>query len=515
MKNRYTFLLILILGISGLSAKNYIAAVGGTSAGAGTLLSPYDIATAVSKAVAGDTVYLRGGQYMYSSSLTISKNGTSTAYLNVWAYPNEIPVLDFRNQAYNSSNPGVKLSGSYVLMNGITIQGAGDNGMIVTGNYNRIEKCIFRWNCDSGLQMKTGSDNFIVNCDSYENFDYKSGGTSSPDYGGNADGFADKQYTNAGTNNYIGCRSWRNSDDGWDHFEKIGNTVIDSCWCYANGPVNYDMTDHIRFKTDSATWFYQFKNTSGRYVITNYGNGNGFKLGGNYTAHNVTLHHCVSVENTVKGFDQNNNNGTMNLYNCTGYLNNANYGFANSSNGTLTIKNCASLNSKSSNKFTSKVVTQEFNSWNTGFACVAGDFVSLDQSLLLNNRQADGSLPEITLLHQNNTSGMIDKGTNVGYNFYGSAPDLGAFEFNPLSSVNVPDALKNIKAYYSAFSKSILIEGAFKEIDIYQISGQKIYSSQVSSDNLSIGTNNWSDGVYVIRVITPEGNSGSLKVLIP
>ena len=513
MKNRILILIIFVLGISGAAAKNYIAAVGGTSAGAGTLASPCDITTALSKTAVGDTVYIRGGQYMYNSSLTFGKVGNSTAYINIWAFPNEIPVLDFRSQVYSSSNSGVKLSGSYLFIKGITIQGAGDNGMFVTGSNNRIEKCIFRWNCDSGLQLKTGSSNQIINCDSYENFDYKTGGTATPDFGGNADGFADKQYANAGTNSYTGCRSWFNSDDGWDHYEKIGNTTYDSCWCYANGPATYDMTDHIRFKTDSATWFYQFKNTSGRYVISNYGNGNGFKLGGNYTAHNSTLHHCVSVKNKVKGFDQNNNNGTMTVYNCTAYLNGTNYGFSNNSYGTLVIKNCASLSTTSSNKFACKVVTQEYNSWNTGFSCTAADFVSLDYTQFLYDRQSDGSLPEISLLHQVSTSGMIDKGLNLGYSYYSNAPDLGAFEYNTIASV-LPNANDDINAYYSIVNKQINVHGTVEKVEIYDMSGKKVYDNSLHSNNQSIATTDWAKGIYILKATTSDIIS-VLKIFIP
>ena len=515
MKSRLLITVILTLGISCVYAKSYIAAVGGTSAGAGTLASPYDIATAITKPASGDTVYIRGGMYMLSTSLSITKSGNSTTSINIWAYPNEIPVLDFRNQPYNSNNAGVKLTGSYLFVKGITIQGAGDNGMIVTGSNNRIEKCIFRWNCDSGLQLKTGSSNLIINCDSYENFDYKTGGTAIPDYGGNADGFADKQYTNAGTNSYIGCRSWLNSDDGWDHYEKTGNTTCDNCWCYANGPASYDMTDHIRFKTDSATWFYQFKNTSGRYIITNYGNGNGFKLGGNYTAHNATLHHCVSVKNKVKGFDQNNNNGTMTVYNCTGYLNDTNYGFSNSSFGTLVIKNCASLSSTSANKFACKVVTQEYNSWNTGFSCTAADFASLDYTQLLTDRQADGSLPEISLLHLVSTSALIDKGINLGYNYFGNAPDLGAFEFNTVSSVNLPNAVADISTYYSILNKQIIVRGSTEKVEIYNISGKKMYDNAIITDNQTIATPDWAKGIYILKAFTEKGNLSVFKILIP
>ena len=75
MKSRLLITVILTLGISCVYAKSYIAAVGGTSAGAGTLASPYDIATAITKPASGDTVYIRGGMYMLSTSLSITKSG--------------------------------------------------------------------------------------------------------------------------------------------------------------------------------------------------------------------------------------------------------------------------------------------------------------------------------------------------------------------------------------------------------------------------------------------------------
>jgi hypothetical protein len=435
-------------------------------------------------------------------------------YLYIGAYADETPVLDFRTQPYNSSNQGVKLSGNYVHIKGLTIQGAGDNGMQVTGSNNIVEFCTFRWNCDSGLQMKTGSNNLILNCDSYENFDYMTGGTSSPDYGGNADGFADKQYTNTGVNTYRGCRSWLNSDDGWDLYEKIGNTVIENSWCYANGPANYDMTDNIRYKTDSAAWFSKFKNSSGRYVIKNYGNGNGFKLGGNYTASNTTLRNCVAVKNTVKGFDQNNNNGTMTIYNCTGYTNSPDYGFSNSSYGTLIIKNCASLSSRSTNRLSSKSVTQSNNSWNSGFSCVASDFISLDDTQMINLRKANGSLPDITLLHQTASSGMIDKGVDLGMPFAGVAPDLGAFEYGLFTSRTEIEMNSDISINYSQQMNKIFIKGEIQNVDIYNSLGKKVFSSNSQTDYFELATYQWAKGVYMVVVKSKHKNSYPFKLLI-
>lgn len=515
-----TFLLFLLvlnfLAITTrVAAVTYYVSPSGASGAAGTISAPLTFTAAIAKTLTGgDSIIVRGGIYNFSTMQTISKSGNSSAFLTIAAYPGEVPVFDFRTQAYASSNQGVKISGNYVHFKGIIMQGAGDNGMQVTGSNNKIEHCTFRWNCDSGLQMKTGGNNLILNCDSYDNFDYMTGGTSSPDYGGNADGFADKQYTNTGANTYRGCRAWRNSDDGWDGYEKIGTTIYESSWCYANGPASYDMTDHIRFKTDSAAWISKFKNAAGRYVITNYGNGNGFKLGGNYTASNATLTNCIAVANKIKGFDQNNNNGAMTLYNCTGYNNQTNYGFSNSSYGTLVIRNSASLATAKSNAFNAKSVTQSHNSWNTGFSCTAADFVSLEQAQMILPRKSDGSLPDITLLKLVASSGMIDKGMNVGLPFYGTAPDLGAIEYSPATSnPTVRASLPAVPIFYSSASRTINIGATVSKVEIFNLSGNKLFVHSQQTDALVIPAGHLPKGLLLVRVTT-AGGVQTQKVLV-
>jgi len=514
-----TLLTTVCIAVSGIvSATNYYVSPTGLPTSTGTISNPLNFSAAISKTLsAGDSIIVRGGMYSFTSLQQLSKSGTSLSNQQIVAYSGEIPIFDFRKQPYSSSSQGVKISGNYIHLKGIIVQGAGDNGIQVTGSNNTVEYCTARWNCDSGFQLKTGSNNLIVNCDSYENFDYKSGTIASPDFGGNADGFADKQYSNTGTNTYKGCRSWRNGDDGWDSFEKIGNTVYDSCWCTDMAPATFDMTENIRFKTDSATWFYQFKDpVSGRYVMINYGNGNGFKLGGNYTANNTTLNNCISVANKVKGFDQNNNAGLMTIYNCTGYNNGSNYGFSNNTYGTLIIKNCASLSGKSSNSFNSHSVTQTNNSWNPGFSCVAGDFISLDYTQMLNDRQPDGSLPEISLLHLASNSSMIDKGVDVGLPFLGLAPDLGAYEYNPdVTAIETIQGSKNdISVNYSSSKHSITIKGTISAIEIYQVTGQEMYTRHIATDHLEIPSANLRKGICLVKVLAQNGTSTTKKVLI-
>jgi hypothetical protein len=483
-------------------ATTYYASPNGASSGAGNIDSPLNFATATGKLVAGDTLWVRGGTYSSSSKISISKTGNSSAMIHILAYTGETPVFDFRTQPYADSNQGIGISSNYLHIKGFIIQGAGDNGMQVTGSNNTIENCTFRWNCDAGLQMKTGSNNYILNCDSYENFDYKStNNDSSPNYGGNADGFADKQYTNSGTNTYEGCRSWRNSDDGWDHYQAVSSTVYKNCWCYANGPASYDMTNHIRYATDQA-YIDGFANR----VITNYGNGNGFKLGGGYTAHNATLTNCISVANKVKGFDQNNNNGVMTIYNCSSYNNAPNYGFSNSTYGTLIITNCVSLTSKSSNSFSCKSVTSTYNSWNTGFSCSTADFASLDATPMTDSRKTDGSLPDITLLHLVAGSGLIDKGTNVGLPYSGTAPDLGAYEYSITSGINDHTADLQLRYYPNPVTNQLSIHlnsetDSMYGLKITSLSGQTVYSGnfhvQAGINTLTADCNLFARGLYI------------------
>lgn len=511
----FNILLISFLFSSHLVATTYYVSPIGQTSATGNFNDPLSFTSAIGKSLAGgDSIILRGGIYNLNTKQTISKSGNVTKALTIVAYQAENPILDFRWQTYGSSYPGISLSGSYVYFKGITIQGAGDNGMIVTGSNNRIENCVFRWNCDSGLQMKTGTNNLILNCDSYENFDYQTGGTAIPNFGGNADGFADKQYTNTGgTNVYKACRSWLNSDDGWDSYEKVGSTEYDSCWCYANGPKNYDMSNHIRFKTDSASWFKSFKNAEGKYIITNYGNGNGFKLGGNYTANNALVRNCVAVKNSVKGFDQNNNNGSMALYNCTGYLNQTNYGFSNKSYGSLIIKNSASLTSEKSNSFSSKTVTLSNNTWSVGNSCSETDFVNLDHTQMLNNRQNDGSLPEISFLHLTSNSNLIDKGVDLGYTFVGIAPDLGAFEYESLSA-NPTLAFSSFSTYYLHSAQSIILKGEFTQVDVYDLMGVKVFSQPNKINEMAISTQNFKKGIYLVVGSTGNQKQICTKVLV-
>jgi len=416
---RYGMALLLLLPICALPAHatRFWVSTAGSDTNAGSFDAPFaTIAKAVSLPPAvfkpGDTITVRGGTYVTTATIKISANGAVNAPCHLLAFPGERAVLDCSSMAVTSSNRGITLSGSFWIVRGIDIRGAGDNGMYVTGSGNTIDWCTFSGNRDTGLQLSGGaSNNRIVNCDSYGNADPG---------GGNADGFAPKLSVGTG-NSFFGCRAWQNSDDGWDGYLRDSNnvtTTIEDCWCFMNGYLS-----------------------DGR--VSN-GNGNGFKLGGSDTKdlmHDMILKRCIAFDNLVKGFDQNSNRGSMTLVNCTGYRNGVNYAMpdtlAYSRGKTLRLTNCVSLGPYGT---LNGQAIQTTNSWIPPFAPASvQDFAGLDTAGVRGPRNADGSLPALPFLRLAAGSHLIDAGTDAGLAYSGTAPDLGAFEWTGPTDVRVDD----------------------------------------------------------------------------
>src|SRR4051812_40135147 len=88
-------------------ANTYYVAPTTSGTANGSITNPFtSFSTAISTAAPGDTIYVRGGMYNLSSTISIgsSKNGTAASPYNLLAYPGESPILDFRGEAYSASN---------------------------------------------------------------------------------------------------------------------------------------------------------------------------------------------------------------------------------------------------------------------------------------------------------------------------------------------------------------------------------------------------------------------------
>lgn len=507
MKARFFWIIMIACSFSALSAKKYMVTVDGVSTGLGTLTSPYDISTAISKAVAGDTVYIRGGVYMMTSQLSLNVGGRASAYINIWAYPGDTrPVLDFFNRGYSGTNAaserGVSVSKDYYFIKGLDVTRAGDNGMHIQGSYNKVQNCRFYKNCDAGMQITGGTAayNEIIDCDAFRNFDFKSSGGA----GGNADGFACKLTVGLG-NRFVRCRSWENSDDGYDCYGSQNDIYFEDCWVMENGQSSYDVTDYPG-------------GTVG--LVTNTGNGNGFKVGGNGAVGGATLIRCVSIGHRImsasnKGFDQNNSVGRVICSNCISYNDGRAFSFPNNTDtrGAHVFANNIAIGAGNANSFHASSIFKT-NSWN-GIIASADDFLSVTTANAKADRNADGLIPYMDgLFRLKSTSSLINAGTDVALPFIGIAPDLGPFEYNPATAVAIPVTDSNIMIRYTKANDEIVVSGSIAAVELFQLSGIKVFTQRQSTGSISIPTNNRIRGVYLLHIIEQNGVSTNRKVLV-
>ena len=406
----FVFTYISVMGTS------YYVATNGSDSNSGTSTSsPFKtLEKAINVVAAGDYIYLRGGTYVVSTTpIIITKNGTSSANINVFAYSSEVPVLQFNN-VENSSNRGIVMDGDYWHWKGITIERAGDNGMLLSGNNNTIENCIFRKNHDTGLQLSRysssatsisqwPSNNLIIGCESYDNQD--SGNE-------NADGFAAKLTCGTG-NVFRNCVSHHNIDDGWDLYTKsdtgpIGAIIFENCIAHDNGTL-----------TDGST--------SGG------GDKNGFKLGSSSNTVNHVLYRCIAYNNGKHGFTDNGNIGSIKFYNLTSY-NNGDYNYHTRDGASHVFRNCITLNGNHTDRIVGDAPTScnGLDDTDTQWSIVvtSSDFQTLTPGPNA-NPTSNG------FLQLKSSSQLIDRGCSVsGITYNGSAPDLGAIEYGGTTTTN-------------------------------------------------------------------------------
>jgi hypothetical protein len=269
----------------------------GTDSAAGTQADPTTLASAITRIAPGGTIYMRGGRYDFRQTVTIApgNNGTSSARKELFAYPGETPVLNFSAQSEDPANRGLAVGGSFWHIYGIVVERAGDNGILLAGSNNIIERTVTRFNRDTGLQLSRlvaeaprdqwPSNNLILSAVSHDNADSD---------GEDADGFAAKLTSGPG-NVFRYAVSHNNIDDGWDLYTKtdtgpIGAVTIEDSLAYDNG------------------------------ILSNggqAGNGdrNGYKLGGEDIAVNHVIQRNIAYGNGKHGFTYNRNPGTMTVSN--------------------------------------------------------------------------------------------------------------------------------------------------------------------------------------------------------
>ncbi len=362
-------------------------------------------------AKAGDTIYIRGGVYYPDSQdengvYVYRKSGTYAKRICIFNYPGEVPILDCSKISLSTGTTGIyMIRCNYIHLKGLSVRGArqpnqnsNSNGISIENSTGiTFENCASYANGGSGYQAFESDSIFFINCDAYDNFDKLTAGYS----GGQADGFVVCYFSSAAYTYFRGCRSWYNSDDGFDCWENEGIVVFDSCWAFNNGRGD--------------------------------GDGGGFKFGRTIkqalSVPQRVVTNCLAFNNRFIGFNQNNGNIRMTFYNNIAY-DNDDLGFELSqySNPITARNNISYKNGKAVSL--SQYVTHDHNSWDASpsVSLSDADFASTDSVGVSAPRQSDGSLPVTSYLRLATGSDLINSGTNVGLPFLGTAPDMGPFE---------------------------------------------------------------------------------------
>lgn len=554
-------------------ATYYISPEGNDESGDGSFEKPwYNLGKAVSVAQAGDVIFCRGGRYLMSwrgtdGKLTVrlKQSGTADAPIVISAYENEAPIFDFeqqlldcnRNKA-NVGDRGMLISGNYWILFGLHIMHAADNGIKLEGSHNRIERCEFSYNLDTGLQLGFGHKfadagfgvssndgsycayNDIVDCDSHHNCDYDA------NYGSDADGFACKMHNGIG-NRFIRCRAWRNSDDAWDLFETDYDVILAECWAWESG----NAADHL--------WVKEYFDGSASFS----GNGNGIKLGGNGTGGSSKgIHYayrCVAfgcdISSSVKGFDCNSHKDGHVLIGCLAFDNSYDYMFESGGSDAKTFY----YNNVCFGRQEISVGSDDYNALGTSIAKLAwtnhlvtsfsrADYVSLSEDDAIAPRRGDGSMPSrfARLMPESN---LVDAGCDVPASVtpnlaqleadfpflkttvYGTARDLGPYELVQEDSIHT--AVQQIVSPQSNGSLAVLNGNSTQErilrfsvpadaaarIDVYDIAGRLVESMTLTG--LTNGVDYYQPidvsafkGMYVVR-LNAATFSTTAKLIVP
>lgn len=332
MKKFFVYIAVAVIASNTAWSADYYVSSSGDDSAKGSRECPFkSIRKAIESAEPGTVIYLEGGihkphesdimlrgaEMVYSVLFSLDKNGTRDMPITITSYPGERAVIDLSDVKPESRVMGFYLAGDYWHLKdfditGIQVTQTGHSQSINVGIFGGNHCVVQRVNMHDGMGIGVyavrGSDNLVINCDAYNNYDPVSGGG----YGGNCDGFGFHLKSDSYTGNVVsGCRAWRNSDDGFDLINCSAPVVIENCWAWENG---YDAD------------------------LVPRGDGSGFKCGGYgmkpkakapaVIPRNV-VRNCISYGNKNKGFYANHHLGGIEFVNNSSYMDPSSFNMIN------------------------------------------------------------------------------------------------------------------------------------------------------------------------------------------
>lgn len=331
--------------------------------------------TAIDGAEPGDAIVVRGGIYDRDERIEITDlKGESDRPVTITGAPEERPIFDFGGSTPGGwdANGGIRFQDvSGVVVRNLVVRNSPYFGMLVVGDStdNVFEDLTIHDNNLSGFAMHDGpSKNTVRRLVSAANYDPQNGGQ-------NADGI---QFARADQNTVSKSQFCYNSDDGLDLWGSR-DVEVNRCLSWRNGHGEE-------------------------------GDGTGFKLGGDGESGGHRIIRSVAFDNLEIGFSYNDATVPMTLYNNTAWNNPNNFSVYEADH-ELTNNIAADGETGIGSD-----VADEHNTWNRDIE--DPEFASYS---LRNDR----------FLHLSAGSPCIGVGTDVGLEYAGDAPDLGAYEYDP------------------------------------------------------------------------------------
>lgn len=144
-----------------LAAGYYVDSIGGSDSNSGmSSSSPWKSLVHLhhKRLVPGDFIYLKAGS-TFSSGLNISASGNSSSPITFSAYGSGAAPVISNDGTYGSHKDAIKLSGSYVIVDGFKLTTASYSGVNVRGRHNIVRNCEMT---DVGIGVTLAGSNNLV-----------------------------------------------------------------------------------------------------------------------------------------------------------------------------------------------------------------------------------------------------------------------------------------------------------------------------------------------------------------
>jgi hypothetical protein len=497
----------MFVALSGFGQNVYFVANNGNNANPGTKAQPFlTIQHGIDQLDAGDTLYIRGGVYYITAGLNVTaghphnhSNGTESDPIVVSAYPPDhaegnVAIVDGIN-SWRTSNIWIR-DISWWKFWGITFRHALQDGdptprkgiLISRAAHIYFESCVAHNNGGSGFYAEqNGTIAHFINCDSYNNADTL---FIEPNIaGGMARGFAASGVYSLEPGEelvfevyMIGNRAWDNSDNAFEGVYTIGKVRMENNWAIRAGraPSSAIRGDGRSFVAGLS---YNIPPPNDQYIIKNniaaYGKAWAYNVNSRQRPYQINAQYynnldikCNSGWVVRRAANEDNPEDTDLIF-----RNNVSYGQLKKMTDQSMVDWEYNTEFAHDYNWLGITFTSDHNTWDDEEMILSeADFVGPIDSLalitaMLAPRKEDGSLPDLPNLWPSENSQLKDAGIDVGLPYFGTAPDLGPFQYDPGETGHILIFQIENETGNAINNASITFNGATRPPGVYTLHG--------------------------------------------